>query len=509
MRLRDLATLLKPRQIVGELGDGPVGRVVGDSRQAAPGAVFFALPGTQADGHLFAAQAVARGAVAVVVQRVVEGLKVAQLVVDDTRAALAVAAHEFYGRPSEAMTLVGVTGTNGKTTVSFLVEALLGAQGPTGLIGTVCWRWAGRQLRAQLTTPDAVELNRMLGQMQAEGVKGVVMEVSSHALDQRRADALAFDAGVFTNLSRDHLDYHQTLEAYFAAKARLFTELLAPGTLGVICTDQPWGQRLASMARARGIKVISFGLTQGTLMPRELECTLEGTRVVTSWGGSELEITSALLGRHNALNLLAAASVGLGLGMEPEEVARALGQVRVVPGRLERVWGPKWAPVVLVDYAHTPDALAVTLGAVRELTEGRIFCVFGAGGNRDQGKRPLMGQAVAQAADVAVLTSDNPRDEDPLAIMAMVEQGLQEGGMRRVHTQQELARGRKVYMAVAERGEAITMAIEAAGIQDVVVIAGKGHEDYQIVAGRRKPFDDRLRALEALMDRAASRTNGY
>ena len=505
MELARLLQGLEVRQIRGGLPAGEVRGVTADSRRVEPGMVFVAVRGTHTDGHRYLAQAARAGALAAVVEEPAV-LELPQVQVADSRRALAILAARFHGRPDREMTLVGVTGTNGKTTLTYLVEAVLSLRGPVGVMGTVETRFAGRRHPAALTTPDPVELAARLAEMRAAGVNQVVMEVSSHALDQRRADGLAFDLGVFTNLSRDHLDYHRDLEDYFAAKGRLFRELLpaarGEGKAGVavVCVDGPWGRRLAGECRGRGLRVITYGLSpQAEVRGEESRLGLEGGLLRVVWPGGAGRVRTPLVGAFNLVNLLGAAAVGLGLGLDMGRVLEAVGRCGGVPGRLERVGEAAVRPAVFVDYAHTDDALRQVLAALRPLTPGRLICVFGAGGDRDPGKRPLMGRAVARGADAAVLTSDNPRSEDPLAIMAMIRPGLEEGGMR---SARELT-GRGVYVAEPDRARAIALAVAAAGEDDVVLIAGKGHEDYQIVGRRRRHFDDREQAAAALAARGA------
>jgi UDP-N-acetylmuramoyl-L-alanyl-D-glutamate--2,6-diaminopimelate ligase len=467
----------------------------------APGDLFVALAGEQADGHDYLEAAAAAGAAAAVVERPAPGLGLPQLQVADTRLALAALAARWYGHPSRDLTLVGVTGTNGKTTVSYLVEAALRRLGPTGLIGTVETRWGATRTASALTTPLSLELNRLLDRMRAEAVAACVMEVSSHALHQHRADGLLFDAAVFTNLTRDHLDYHRDMEAYRAAKLRLFTELLpaaaAAGKPGaaVACADDPAGLAAAAAAQGLGLPVWTYGFArEAAVRGLAPELGLAGGRVAARWAGGELELSTPLVGRYNLQNLLGAFATALALGLEPGEAAAALAACPGVPGRLERVAGPAAGPAVFVDYAHTDDALSQVLAALRPLTAGRLVCVFGAGGDRDPGKRPLMGRAVGAAADAAVLTSDNPRTEDPEAIMAMIRPGLEEAGLARGSD----PAGAGVYVSEPDRARAIALAVGAAGPADVVLIAGKGHEDYQIVGRTRRRFDDREQAAAAL-----------
>src|SRR5713101_6810135 len=464
-----------------------------DSRKVGPGALFAALQGVVADGADFAPQAVERGAAAVLSDRVLE-------VAPDARRAFSQAASRFHGEPSKRMRLVGVTGTNGKTTTAYLVEQLAAARGlRTGLIGTVESRWPGGREGAIHTTPESHDLQELLARMAQAGAQLVAMEVSSHALAQERVSGCTFAAAAFTNLTRDHLDYHGTLEAYFEAKARLFRELLPAGAPAVLNLDDP---RCAQLAQALpgSIGFSTRGAAGARLEARGLQSDLEGIRFDLRGGFGEARIESPLVGAHNAENLLAALGLLLGLGMPLVELAQAAAQARGAPGRLERVPDPG-GRVVLVDYAHTDDALARVLDAVRAAagSKARVICVFGCGGDRDRGKRPLMGQAAARRADLVVATSDNPRTEDPLAILADIEPGLSKH--KRKMGMSDARAGRDGYCIIPDRAAAIELALRSARAGDAVVIAGKGHEDYQIVGSEKRSFDDRVearRALEAL-----------
>jgi UDP-N-acetylmuramoyl-L-alanyl-D-glutamate--2,6-diaminopimelate ligase len=496
---RLLAVLESPR-----LHGRPPEQVSGlayDSRRVEPGGLFVALAGERADGHDYLEAAAAAGAAAAVVERPSAELGLPQIQVDDSRRALAALAAEWHGHPGRDLTLVGITGTNGKTTVSYLVEAALGSLGPTGLIGTVETRWGATRTASAMTTPLALELSALLARMRDEGVAACAMEVSSHALHQHRADGLLFDAAVFTNLTRDHLDYHRDLASYQAAKLRLFTELLprarAAGktAAAVACADDSGGLAAALAAGEMGLPVWTYGFAEeATVRGLEPELSLAGGRVTARWPGGEARLSTRLVGRYNLQNLLAAFAVSLALGLEAEGASAALAACPGVPGRLERVAAPGQGPAVFVDYAHTDDALTQALAALRPLTAGRLVCVFGAGGDRDPGKRPLMGRAVGRAADLAVLTSDNPRTERPEAIMDMIRPGLEEAGLR--PAADPAASGS--YLSEPDRARAIALAVAAAGPADVVLIAGKGHEDYQIVGQTRRHFDDREQAAAAL-----------
>jgi UDP-N-acetylmuramoyl-L-alanyl-D-glutamate--2,6-diaminopimelate ligase len=445
-----------------------------DNRQVEPGTVFFAVPGFTRDGHDFAPDAAARGAAALVVQRPLD-LDVPQLVVRDVRAAMAPAAARLHGDPTARLRVAGITGTNGKTTTAYLLRAMLEAAGRrTGLLGTVASVVGGTQTPTVRTTPEAIELQRTFAAMVQADDTHCVMEVSSHALALHRADAIHWAVAVFTNLSQDHLDFHADMEDYLAAKRRLLEQATAQGAPVVVNVDDAAGRRLAGEFPAATTVALE---ADADLRPAAVTATAGGS-VVTLDGAPELRVP--LPGRFNVLNALCAAAAARALGVAWEPIAGGLASAQVAPGRFEPVdEGQDFA--VLVDYAHTPEALEHVLRAARELAAGRVVAVFGAGGNRDAAKRPLMGAAAAAHADVVLLTSDNPRDEDPAAILAQVAEG---------------APGAEL---VPDRREAIGRAISLARTGDVVVVAGKGHEQGQELAGGRKvPFDDGTVAREAL-----------
>jgi UDP-N-acetylmuramoyl-L-alanyl-D-glutamate--2,6-diaminopimelate ligase len=451
-----------------------------DNRLVTPGTLFFCVPGFTRDGHDYADDAIARGAVALVVQRPL-GTAVPEILVDDVRAAMAPAAAALAGDPTARLTTVGITGTNGKTTSAFLVRSLLEAGGRrAGLLGTVTAIVGGEQHAVARTTPEAIDLQRTFADMLAAGDDAVVMEVSSHALALHRADAIHWSAAVFTNLTQDHLDFHADMEDYFLAKRRLFE---AGPELAVVNVDDPYGARLArDFPRA-----IRIGLDAQDAQVRAT--AIEGDASGSSFAVHGLALRTTLPGRFNVLNALGAVVVARELGVDDASIARGLAAAERVPGRFEPVdEGQPFA--VFVDYSHKPDALEAVLGTARGLTRGRLIVVFGAGGDRDRGKRPLMGRAAAEHADVAIITSDNPRSEDPEAIMAEIADGAGErAGIERV----------------VDRQAAIERAIALAAAGDVVVVAGKGHERYQeFEDGRTVPFDDVAVAREALRARVVA-----
>ncbi len=421
----------------------------------------------------------------------------------DSRLALAHMAAAFSDHPSQDLTVIGITGTNGKTTTSYILEAIWKASGAkVGVIGTVNCHFGDQVRPSPVTTPESLDLQNLLSEMRDADVTCAIMEVSSHALDLKRTHACRFAGAVFTNLSQDHLDYHRDMESYFAAKSLLFTELLAvsgaSAGLAVINHDDPWGKKLRQRLST---PVLTFGFEPGAdIRPDHYTLSPQGiqARIATPFG--PLEVISPLVGRYNLSNILAASSTALGLGVDPDSVVRGLAMITGVDGRLEPVAIPG-QPLVLVDYAHTPDALQQVLKALRALNFTRIITVFGCGGDRDRTKRPLMGQVAAQGSDLIIVTSDNPRTEDPLAIIAHIEGGLKDLGRHPLNVQ-DVAAARQGYLLVPDRRQAIHLAIEIGTPGDVILLAGKGHETYQILGTRRVHFDDREEAREALLAKA-------
>ncbi|MBN2497859.1 MAG: UDP-N-acetylmuramoyl-L-alanyl-D-glutamate--2,6-diaminopimelate ligase [Deltaproteobacteria bacterium] len=510
--------MTRPVVTVGDLLDGielvclqgdrstPVTGIACDTRRLGSGAVFVALTGGSLDGHAFLSEARQRGAAAVVTTRPVDVDVAVRIQVADAREALARMSSRFWGHPSRAMNLVGITGTNGKTTLTYLLEHILRAAGrEAGVIGTVDARYAGKREQSPHTTPQAPELQALLARMHGAGVDTVCMEVSSHALELQRCRACHFRLGVFTNLSRDHLDFHGDLSRYAAAKRLLFSRELveseAADKAAVLNGDDAAAD---GMIDGWNGAVLRYGTSRSfEIHPRgEADSSLRGVRAEVAFPGGSLRVASPLPGRHNLENLLAAVAVSRALAIDPEAIESGLQACRRVPGRLERVEAPAAgeAPAVFVDYAHTDHALRNVLAALRPLTLGHLIAVFGCGGDRDRGKRPLMGAAVARGADLAIVTSDNPRSEDPLSIVDSILPGLDGEGWQRVEPDRLAAAGRAAYSVLMDRREAIRCAIAMAGADDVVLVAGKGHEDYQIVGSERRHFDDReevRRALEA------------
>jgi UDP-N-acetylmuramoyl-L-alanyl-D-glutamate--2,6-diaminopimelate ligase len=455
-----------------------------DSRRVEPGFVFFAFPGSRADGREFAREAAQRGALAVLSESPEpEGFPGLWIEVEHGRRALAAAARNFHGRPDERLMLTGITGTNGKTTTSYLADAVLRAAGhTTGLFGTIEHRVAAHAIEAANTTPESLDLMQYFAQLERAGGDHVVMEVSSHALALGRVHGLRFHTVVFTNLTRDHLDYHGGMEEYFAAKQALFEGAGGPPPCcAVLNRDDPYAARLRIDPATR---VYSYGRGAGAdIRARRIAGGFRGLRLEVAYGRGRIGVASALVGGFNVYNILAACAVGLSYGVEPETIARGIAKCRGVPGRFERV--DEGQPfLVVVDYAHTDDALRNVIGAARSLKPRRVITLFGCGGDRDRAKRPLMGQAAAEASDLVVLTSDNPRSEDPLAIMndALV-------GIRR-HT--------TPHIVEPDRAAAIARALGEAREGDLVILAGKGHETYQVTRAGKAPFDDREVARSVL-----------
>ena len=475
-----------------------VSSVVYDSRRATAGSVFVALRGLKADGTEFARQAIERGALAIVSETErPAGVATPWLVVDDARLALALLADRVYDSPSRKMPVVGVTGTNGKTTTAYLLCAILDAAGlRAGMLGTVAYRIAGEDREASRTTPEAPDVQQLLNEMLEHGSQSAVMEVSSHALSLKRVDGMRFAAGVFTNLTRDHLDFHEDMEAYFAAKRRLF-EMLPDGAPAVINLDDPRGASLVEIAS----RPVTYAINANAdVMPGPIDMTLSGLRFDITTPKGVVRVTSRLVGRPNVYNILAATATAMSLDIPLDAVARGISNLQGVPGRFEVVSSDKDDVTVVVDYAHTDDALRNLLETARPLTSGRLVTVFGCGGDRDRSKRPLMGMVAARLSDVVVITSDNPRSEDPKRIIDEIERGIRAGT-------QASSRAPMVE-SVVERADAIDRAVSIATGGDVVLVAGKGHEKYQEIGGRTFPFDDVAVAREALNARRAGTRTG-
>jgi UDP-N-acetylmuramoyl-L-alanyl-D-glutamate--2,6-diaminopimelate ligase len=476
--------LLHGAEVLSQSGNPGITGLDYDSRRVKPGYLFVAMRGESSDGNQFIDRAISAGAVAIVTdsstEKPREGIAWAQ--VSHGRRALARLSSNFYKRPAERLAVTGITGTNGKSTTSLLVEAILSASGrKNALIGTIEYHVAGKVLPAPHTTPEALELNRMLAEAYGHGATEAVMEVSSHALAQQRVFGIPFDVAVFTNLTRDHLDYHHTMDEYFASKRILFegigTEAPRAAVLNI---DDEYGQRLFKISKKRSSEVFTYELTKGDFCTEKVDITPRGTRFDLVTPTESIPVFSPLIGKVNVYNILAAAGAAYASGCKPEAIAKGIASLTRVPGRFERVECNQPFTVV-VDYAHTDDALRNLTALAREFAQqasqkGRVITLFGCGGDRDRAKRPLMGEAAGQGSDFVVLTSDNPRSEDPLAIINDALVGLQRSGVK--------------YKMEPDRKAAIALAIHEARPGDIVLIAGKGHERVQVTQTGSVPFDD-------------------
>ena len=493
MRLSALLESVKvKRPIPAALEGAAVSGLEYDSRKVSAGALFFACPGSRTDGRRFAEDALARGAVAVAAESdAPEELAARWIQVEHGRRALALAARTFYGKPDERLGLTGISGTNGKTTTGFLIDSVLRAAGHiTALVGTIEYHLAGRVLPAVNTTPESLDLMRIFAELERDGGSHATMEVSSHALALGRVFGLHFHTAVFSNLTRDHLDFHGTMEDYFAAKQMLFEGAGGPPPpFAVLNRDDEYARRLKLHPRT---EVLWYGLgPEAKLRARHISSGLQGLRFEIHYQKLRLPLESPLIGRINVYNIMAACGATLSYGIAPEAIAEGIAQLKAVPGRFERV--DEGQPfLVVVDYAHTDDALRNVIAVARNLGPQRVITLFGCGGDRDRSKRPLMGQAAAEASDFVVLTSDNPRSEDPLAIMndALV-------GIRRKDVP---------HVVEPDRAAAIARALKEAREGDIVILAGKGHETYQILKDKTIPFDDRAVAREVLRGYGYNRT---
>lgn len=473
--------------------DFEVKGVTSDSRKVSEGFIFVAVKGTAFDGHNFIREAVQRGAKAVVFQdtgyRLPQTQKISYIKTDDTRKSLADLSAAFWGHPSSSMKLVGITGTNGKTTVSYLIESILKYAGcEPAVIGTINYRFKGRVFNAGNTTPGSAELQALLARMREDKVDFVIIEVSSHALDQERVRAVRFCSGIFTNLSPEHLDYHRDIRSYFIAKSKLFREL-PQDAFAILNIDDACAPELAELTQSR---VITYGLGSGAdVCAKDFKFSLEGTelalcpRTVTGKvfpeGINGININSSLIGKHNLYNILAAATFGLTRKIEPEIIKAGIEKFSGVPGRLEKISTGRDF-YVFVDYAHTEDALKNVITSLRPLCRGRLYVVFGCGGNRDKAKRPEMGKVASELTDFAIITTDNPRSEEPARIIEDIVSGI----------------NRRNFKAVIDRRDAIKEALSRAGKDDIILVAGKGHENYQIFKDKVINFDDREVVRECL-----------
>lgn len=504
MKLSRLREMLDRNGVpVALRGDADVTGVAHDSRHVQASDLFVALRGATSDGHGFVKAALTRGATALLVEHFDDDVAVPQLQTPNTRAVLGLVAHEVFGQPTEAVRVIGITGTNGKTTVSWLLSDALSLLGqPCGLLGTIEKRGPSFVEPSTFTTPEADEIARFARRITNLGARFLAMEVSSHALSLSRMVGTKVEVAAFTNLSQDHLDFHGDMASYFAAKASLFSSRDVGAR--VVCVDDSWGQQLA-MLYPDSLTVSTAG--PAGLSLDNIEYRPHGMQITVRYQGQLSGFRTSLMGTHNVQNLLVVAGILLKLGFDRDRVFAVFANLRSVPGRMEvvRLATPKLSdeldapnsPLVVVDYAHTPDALSKAIAAIRGATRGRVWVVFGCGGDRDKSKRALMGRAVVDAADVAILTSDNPRSESPQSIVEDVEPGM----VNFSRVSHRAVPGNSEYSVILDRKEAIEAAIFSASNTDVVLIAGKGHESYQEVLGVRRDFDDREVAKAALIDR--------
>jgi UDP-N-acetylmuramoyl-L-alanyl-D-glutamate--2,6-diaminopimelate ligase len=478
-------------EIVSGNADVEITGVTTDSRNVKAGNLFVAVAGRSADGTQFIPDAVKAGAAAVLAERAHDvPAAVTMVTAKRVRTSLGSIAAHMVGDPAQGLKLVGVTGTNGKTTTTYLVEAMAEASGySAGVIGTIAYRFGRNSLPATHTTPGPVELHQVLRQMADAGVDLVAMEVSSHALDQERLAGLSLSVAAFTNLTRDHLDYHRDMDEYFDAKSKLFTQYLSPDGVAVVNGDDEWGQRLA--AELKGMKRTAWRFSlknpQAEVLASDVKTSLDGIEMTVKTPLGPLKLKSPLVGNHNVENLLTATGVAVAAGLPRKSIETGVAHTARIPGRLERITGK--GINVFVDYAHTDDALRRVMSTLRQLCKGRLVVMFGCGGDRDVGKRALMGEAVGKAADQVIVTSDNPRSESAQAIAAMITPGIEKAGMKRMGLK-EMANGDRGYAVELDRRLAIEIAIGLGHDGDIVLLAGKGHENYQIIGTERRHFDD-------------------
>jgi len=487
-------------KISGEPG-GDVSDICYDSRRCVKGSLFVAIPGLKFDGHDFISDATKKGAKYVIHERDISPEQgVVFIRVKDSRSALGKSGKNFFRNPTAELCLTGVTGTNGKTTVTYLLESILKAAGIcVGVVGTINYRYNQRVFESVNTTPESVDLQRIFRSMADSGVTHVITEVSSHALDLRRVDDSEHDIGIFTNLSQDHLDYHHTMENYFLAKKRFFQGILKEGKIMIVNGDDHWGRKLVlDMKRP----AITFGIENSCdISVNRFDISIHGIHANITTPDGNFPISSPLVGKFNLYNILAAAAAAVSLHVPKEFIQSGIKGLKRVPGRLERV-SNGGEPLTFVDYAHTEDALKRVLENLSGFKEKRIITVFGCGGDRDRGKRPLMGKAATELSDLTIVTSDNPRTEDPLRIISEIKMGIKENLLRK-YVPDELTGGffEKGYVIMPDRGEAIGLAVSIADNSDIILIAGKGHEGCQIIGKTRIPFNDVTIAREALAKR--------
>jgi UDP-N-acetylmuramoyl-L-alanyl-D-glutamate--2,6-diaminopimelate ligase len=502
MKLVDLLEGSDIQEVSGDTS-GEITDICYDSRGCAKNSLFVAIRGLLYDGHSFIPHAIKKGARYIVHE---EGVSPEQkagatfIRVPDSRRALGKLGKRFFKNPSSELSLLGVTGTNGKTTVTYFLESILKQAGlKCGVVGTINYRYGENIYEAPQTTPESLDLQRILREMTDAGVTHAVMEVSSHAIDQGRVRDCEFDVGIFTNLSQDHLDYHETMESYYHAKKKFFHEQLKEDTRILINIDDPWGARLLGEI---GKPVTTYGIdTPSDVSVSDFELSINGIDAEVKAGEKVFALRSPAIGRFNLYNILAATAAALCLDIPEETIKAGIEELSNIPGRLEKVSGLR-EPPTFVDYAHTEDALRKVLENLADFKRERIITVFGCGGDRDRTKRPLMGKAATDLSDIAIVTSDNPRTEDPLKIIDDIERGIAKDYVTKF-SPEEIASGidKKGFTVVPDRLSAIELALSIAGINDIVLIAGKGHEDYQILGTRRISFDDRIVAKAALARR--------
>ena len=509
MRLSELADAIQAirvhgatRSVIDTAGTDPqIGSIHYRAQEVQPGGVFVAIAGSSADGHDFIDEALSRGARTIVVQRET-GVEVPAIQVTDTRKALAIISAAFYGNPSEQLMLIAITGTNGKTTTTYIIEGILKKAGyRVGVIGTINYRYADKTFDNPVTTPESLDLQRILAEMKQSGVTHVVMEVSSHAIDLSRIQHCWFDVGVFTNLSQDHLDFHGNMEAYWFTKKRLFSEYLPAGpkkdhVRAVINCAAPRGRELAEELC---IPVVRVGYSDtDDIKGIDVRCNLDGIAGRIQIPGGEFAFHSTLVGHYNVENIMCAVGIAAAMDLAPEIIGPGVQSGSHVPGRLERI-ANQTGRHVYVDYAHTPDALENVIKSVLALTPDRVICVFGCGGDRDKEKRPLMGEIATRHCDLCIVTSDNPRSEKPIAIIEHILAGIKKGNAV-AYTAADLKNGykRRGYVIEPDRRQAIALGISVSRPGDTVLIAGKGHETYQILANQTIDFDDREVARNVL-----------
>ncbi len=515
MLLKDLVEAEEIEEAQGDM-DQVVTGLAYDSREVTQGNVFFAIPGARVDGHDFALHALERRAAAVVLERRVALPESSAWVrVRNVRRTMGIWAAIFFSHPSRRLRLVGITGTNGKTTTTYLLESIFAAAGMIpGVIGTINYRYQGRIFSAPHTTPESIDLQALMAGMVRAGVQSVAIEVSSHALTMERVRGMELDGALFTNLSRDHLDYHGDMENYFSVKSSLFTDYLwasrKRNKFAVIHGGDSRGSELLGTARRLGFEVFSYGQShEWDVHPLEIDGNLEGLRGTIRVKDHDLRFTSRLVGAPNLENILGAVGVAFALGLPDRAISEGIARLESVPGRMEMIPN-SFGFSVLVDYAHTPDALERVLRAVRPLTRGKLIVVFGCGGDRDRGKRPLMGEIAARLSDLVVVTSDNPRTEEPLKILEEIENGVRRTGINKLQIADLICQNSKLetrnsepasergYCLEPDRRAALRLALRRAQAEDLVLIAGKGHEDYQIFGTKRIHFDDREVVREEL-----------